>query len=649
MSPPSRRMGTAAAATLIALAALAAYRGTWGSPFVFLDIPAICTNPTIRHLWPLGPVLSPPSNGGLTVGGRPLVNLSLALNYAAGGLDPRGYHAVNLLIHLLAGLALFGIVRRTLERIPPAGSPYGPLLVAAAAALLWTLHPLQTESVTYVVQRAESLMGLLYLATVYGFIRGSEASEPAGRAWLGFSVLACLLGMATKEVMVSAPVLVLLYDRTFCGGGWIDALRRRKAYYTALAATWIPLAVLVTSSHGRGGTSGFEMPVSWGQYVLTQFPAAVRYLGLAVWPAHQAFYYPVSWPGLGDVAPQMAAVLLLAAGAAAALWRGSAWGYLGAWFFAILAPTSLIPGISQTVAEHRMYLALAPIAAGAAWGFWALCLRLGTRQVWGFSAAAALLCACLAEATVRRNAVYASEVSLWTDTVARSPESPYVQVNAGVALASAGRREEAISCFRNALKLEPRYAEAHNNLGLALAQTGRLQEALAEFRGAIQCRPAYPEAEANLGATLAQAGRPDEAIPHLRRALELDPGYLDARNNLAAALSQTGRTEESVREYGAVVKAQPERAESQFNLGNALASLGRWAEAEAHYRMALHSLDGDGDLHANLGAALANLGRMEEAVAEYRRALALNPSDRDVAYNLDLALRELARRKGRTP
>jgi len=184
-SPPTepRLWPVRAAEAGIVGAAVAAYSNTFSNRFVFLDVADIVNNPTIRHLGSLARVLSPPAAGGLTVGGRPVVNLTLAINYALGGTGVWGYHAVNLLIHVLAGLTLFGIVRRTLIRTFKAGAGSGwkdPVVFAFGVALLWTLHPLQTESVSYVVQRAEALMGLFYLLTLYCFIRYVEGD--GGRA-----------------------------------------------------------------------------------------------------------------------------------------------------------------------------------------------------------------------------------------------------------------------------------------------------------------------------------------------------------------------------------------------------------------------------------------------------------------------------------
>ena len=298
---PASRRAVALACGVLVLAVFAAYANSLTGPFVYDDKDSIVENLTLRHLWPLSDLLAPLS-GGLTVSGRPVLNLSLALNFAAGGLDVRGYHVTNVLIHALTCLTLFGLVRRTLVQ-PSLRARFGEAAVPLAftAAALWALHPLQTEGVTYIVQRAESLMGLFYLLTLYGFVRSVDA--PAPRRWQALSVAACLLGMATKENMVSAPVLALLLDRAFVAGSFAEAWRRRRGFYAGLAATWILLIALLASTGGnRGGSVGIGVDISWGDYVLTQFPALLHYVRLAFWPVPLVFEYGTFWIGrLADV------------------------------------------------------------------------------------------------------------------------------------------------------------------------------------------------------------------------------------------------------------------------------------------------------------------------------------------------------------
>jgi hypothetical protein len=258
-NPVSRR-ALALCGAVIAAAALAAYWGSFSGPFLYDDVDSVLRNVSIRSF---AAAFRPP--GGLTVSGRPVLNLSFALSYAISGSAPWSYHALNLAIHVGAALLLFGIVRRTIALARPQVTSEGSLWLAFGAALLWALHPLQTESVAYVVQRAESLMGFFYLATLYGFIR--FAAGDGSSRWASVSVAACLLGMGTKEVMATAPLIVLLYDRTFLAKSFAEAWRRRRTLYLAYAACWIPLAFLVAGTSGRGGSAGFGSGVPWWAYL----------------------------------------------------------------------------------------------------------------------------------------------------------------------------------------------------------------------------------------------------------------------------------------------------------------------------------------------------------------------------------------------
>jgi hypothetical protein len=365
-----RAIGLGAAVIVFVTAGV--YANSWAVPFVFDDHAAISSNASIRHLADLAAVLSPPGEG-LTVDGRPILNLSLAVNYAISGTDPWSYHALNITLHTLAALVLFGIVRRSLVRTAATAAGGGmaeghsasraATALGFAVALLWSIHPLQTESVTYVIQRAESLMGLFYFLTLYGFIRATEPTEPRPSAgWYGLSWLACLAGMGTKEVMVSAPLIVWAYDALIVSGGWRSALARRRRYYLALLLTTGSLLGLALRTGSRGGTSGFGLDVTPWMYWPTQFQAVVHYLRLAAWPSPLVFDYGVQWTtGAAEVLPYAVPVAALVGFTGVAVWRQRAVGFLGLFFFAILAPTSIVPGNRQTISEHRMYLPLAAV------------------------------------------------------------------------------------------------------------------------------------------------------------------------------------------------------------------------------------------------------------------------------------------------
>ena len=644
----------ALAGVLLVMAVILVYLGSIDGAFVFDDVPAILENPTLRHPGAVAEVLAPPGDQAGTVGGRPVLNLSLAFNYAFGGTRPRGYHVLNLAFHVAATLLLFGFIRRTLDRngdrpggialssrphsirglFPPGAEPdsrmalpwVSPwsrsdgLLIAFFASLLWAVHPLQTEAVTYVVQRAESLMGLFYLLTLYCFVRfaGREtAADPpraasvrqgAGRGiWAVLAVLACLLGMATKEVMVSAPLVVLLYDRTFVAGSMRDAWRRRRGLYLGLAATWFVLAALVASTHGRGGSAGFAAPAEVLPYVLTQCKAIVHYLRLAFWPDRLVFDYGtalVRHPG--DVLPQFLFIVLLLTGAAVALRRRHGVGFLAFCFFAVLAPSSsFLPIATEPMAEHRMYLPLAAVSILVVTAIFAAMTRLTPRFARvGFCALGVAAALCLGAATVRRNRDYRSEIALWTDTVRKAPGNP----------------------------------RAHNDLAEAFLAGGEPAKAAAEFVAAVQVDPDYAPAQYNLGVTLLDSGRPMEAIPHLEKALPAPRHQAELHLYLGEAFERTGQCAGAVDHYREALRLAPGNADAAFGLGNNLAAQGRYAGAVKAFRVAVAWDPNRIGIRNNLANALVFSGRVEEAIAEYREALKRDPGNVTVRENLARAL-----------
>jgi len=652
---------------LIALGALAAYANSFTGAFVFDDPTSIADNPSIRHLWALGKVLHPPVDAGRTVGGRPILNLSLAINYALGGTGIVGYHAFNLLIHTLAALILYGIVRRTLARLGVEKAEP----IAFGTALLWAVHPLQTEAVTYVVQRAESLMGLFYLLTLYFFIRATnptgsmdrvaEASEAfvarprTGPETLGafrytrqsvrwdwLSVAACFLGMGTKEVMVSAPVMVFLYDCFWVSGSWRHALRQRPFYYAALAASWILLAALVAGAHGRGGSSGFGLGVSWPAYLLAQFPATAHYLLLSFWPHPLVFDYGLVWAT--SLASTLPAIVLVAALIGGTIWslvqpsaRLRALGFAGLWFFAILAPSGLIPGGRMTMAEHRMYLALAPVLAVAVF---ALC---GWLPRPAFLAALGVLALAAASLTARRNRDYRSDVILWRETVKDRPENYFALNDYGGILFREGHPDAAIAEYTEASRLAPGYAEVQNNWGMVLAAGGQFSAAVTRYQNALRLKPDYPEAELNLGVALVNSGRPTEALAALGDALRHRPDYAEAYSDLGLALAALDRWPEAVAAYLEAIRLGPTLAEPHNNLGVAFVHLGRAAEAKGEYATAVALKPEYPEALRNLGLAFVRLRDWPEAQNQFERALKISPLDFDAREDLGNVLRAQGR------
>jgi tetratricopeptide (TPR) repeat protein len=625
----SPRRLTAALAGL-GLAALLAYANTFTVPFCFDDLRSIVDNPALRDLRDWRALLVPPSADGATVGGRPLLHLSLALNHALSGQAVWSYHAANLAIHVLAAFALFGVARRTLGRTPFARHAFP---AAWFTALLWALHPLQTESVTYIVQRAESLCGLLYLCALYAFIRGTAPGlGPRGGPWLVASVAAAWLGAATKEVMATAPLVILLYDRAFVAGTFRAAWQARRGYYLALAATWLLLAALVLSTSGRGGTAGTVTGLSPWAYLASQPLALAHYLRLIVWPFPLLLDHggSLTYAGPGQALACAALAAALLAGTVAALARSPRLGWVAAWFVVILAPSSSIVPLLDTLFEHRLYLALAAPVAGLVL---LLLTRLGPvgRTILILTAVAA------GSLTFARNATYRDAAGLWRDNARHQPGNARVRFELGNVLLRQGQAAEAAAEFRRAITLRPEYLEVRHNLGAALLRTGALMDAVVAFEATLRLRP-LARTHFALATTYAALGRIDDALGQYEATLRLDQADADARNNRANILLQKGDAPQALAEYQEVLRRQPGHLDARLNAASALITLLRPGQAADLAREAVRLRPDYAAAHWKLGDALLESSRPAEAVAPYETALRLDPSLVPARHNLARSL-----------
>jgi len=669
---------------LAALAAAGAlcYANSLTGAFVLDDQSTIVDNPQIRS-W--STALLPERNTAMA--GRPLVNASFALNYAIGGLDGRGYHLVNILLHVACALLAFGVIRRTLDRLgeerlcSAAGAAF-------AAALLWEVHPLNTEVVDYLTERTESMMALFYLLAVYASVRAlppelawdghraagaregmgagrrrergrrrAAAPPPAGGAsrwWRTAAVAACAAGMACKESMATAPVMLALYDRVFAFRSFGEAFRRRGRFYAALAATWIVLIALNWSGP-RAGVGGFGAGISVWTWALNQTRIIAHYLRLAVWPRGLVVFY--GWPEpltIRSVWPYAALVAALLSATVVALRRRPALGFLGAWFFITLAPTSsVVPIATEVGAERRMYLPLLACAVAAVVAAAAIrraCERRARAAAIGAllgspllpASALAAAAGVLAVGTMQRNREYASALTLARTVVERRP-TPVAHHILAEQLSQVGRHEEAISELQQAVAGGD--SRAGYLLGIELLRAGRLDlaaRALEAFVGTASLPyrlvprwlepPIADVASARLA--LAQIAalqhRWPDALDQARRALALAPGEAQARLLAADALFGQARYAEAAAAYQDYLRAAPDDVHALANLGVAWIGEGALDPAIEVFRRATALEPGNASLHRLLAMALADRGDVNGAMAEAREAARLNPTDDEV-------------------
>lgn len=616
---PAAGRGLTLAASLGLVAVCAAiYTNSLHGPFVFDDLPSIRESPNVRGLTPLSESLTAPAGTGAS--GRPLVALSLALNYAIGQLEVFGYHLFNVAVHALAALALFGVVRRTLEATKLAARAF-PL--ALATALLWVVHPLHTDALNHVVYRNEAMGALFYVLTLYGAVRGFRAEKAA--PWYALSVLACALAMASKEAAVSAPLAVLALDRTLFSGGFLDSLKRRQGLYAGLATTWVVLALSILSGD-RGTSAGFEQEVvSSAEYLRTQAVAIVQYLRLSLWPDQLLFDY-YNWPTITSWGEVWLRTLALIALLAVSLWafiRRRAVGFLGLFCFAVLAPSSsFIPLTGEMIAEHRIYLPLAALVLLLVLGVDALLRRTGGgRQALASGGALVLLAGgALAWRTVTRNEDYRSTEALWGTVLERYPDHARAHQMLSQYYVYEQDWEAALPHCEAAMEFDSRLSSVEFNLGTTLMNLGRYQEALPYLQHAVKEEPGKAITYAQLGLCLKYLERPEQALQALRRAAGLDPDDAVIWHNLANFLIDRGAYGEAAKAAKKAIEADPNYVAGHHDLGAALLNAGRAEESIPHFVKAVELDPGVARRHRNLALALQHAGRKQEAARELQEA-----------------------------
>lgn len=698
--PLSGPAAFALAATILGIVVLLTYGWTLRAPFIFDDVACIVNNASIMHVFPLwdegpgsGP-LWPPQD--FTTAGRPLVNLSLAINVAFDGLNPLGFHIFNLVTHWLAAMLLWAIGRRTLL-LPYYEGRFtrSADLLALCVALLWAVHPLQTEAVQYVSQRTELMMAVFYLSTLYCAIRYWTTATEGGRVgWPLLAAISCLAGMACKEVMVTAPVVVLLYERTFVTGSLLTSLRRSWPLHAGLSLGWILLIAL--NIHGpRSASAGFHLGVSPIAYWCTQCEVLLLYLKLAVWPWPLVIHYGIPFYDSFSAAwPRVLTVGLLAAGTLWLLWRNSPAGFLFAVVWLVLSPTLVVPVVSEVAAERRMYIPLAALCAFVVVEVYDALVKLfssrperQSRRLSVGRAAVVLSLLTLAATltlslvSVRRLSAYREALTLWHDAQRHQPDNYVVHTNLGVeyinagryaeaidelrkadqlatdnrpkihtelatALAREGRFEEAVKEFRALLTLDPtsyEYDRVRDSLAVSLVHAGQVEEGVAEFEKIVRDHPDSAEAHNNYGLALLKLDRTKDAIAQFQHAARLRPGSPQAYANLGSALLEDGQTRAAIKQFESALRLQPIYPLVHKSLGRAFVESEQPSAAIPQLEKARASEPESSQIEFDLGRALAGVGRWRDAVAHYKRAQELGEASSTMQREYGIALAQIAR------
>ncbi|MBN1674057.1 MAG: tetratricopeptide repeat protein [Kiritimatiellae bacterium] len=643
----------ASAAAIVVLGVLG-YSNTLRAEFHFDDRPSIVENPGIRSLRNV-------TRLSKAYPSRFIGYLTFALNYRYGGLDVRGYHAVNLLIHIVNGLLVWRLVRQFLRVTgpPPAGDSNGTVAsagdprlqagLALFAGLLFVAHPVQTQAVTYVIQRVTSLAALFYLLAMTLYMDAAAARARLNArffACTALALLATLLAMFTKEAAFTLPIALVLLELCFLRSS--AAARRKRIFFLLpflLTLLVIPLTGLISARMPIGLAAEHRFISPW-QYLFTQFNVVRTYLRLLFVPIGQNldYDYPTaeSLLELPTVLSMLLVLALLAFGLAAVK-RNALVGFGILFFFLALAVESTVIPLRDVIFEHRLYLplfgAVTAFAGGAApWLARPAGGRLPTRRRACAAALGLLLVVAAGAGAYLRNRVWKDEVSLWTDAVTKSPAKPRPHYNLGVALMKAGETEQARYQYSKALALRPDYAEAHVNLGSSFALEQKYDRAMYHYSRALRVDPYYPDGHNSLGAILYQRGQTERAIQHFSKAIRANFYFPDAHYNLGVALAAAGRAEQALSHYYAVLRLDPTNVHAHSGAGQCLTQLGKLDGAMWHYSEALRIKPDFANARNNLGAAFAQQGKTAEAKREYSEALRVDPNFADAHNNLAIVL-----------
>jgi tetratricopeptide (TPR) repeat protein len=587
LSPPVRRclLGLS-----LALLVIAAYQGAWHSGFIWDDDAYVTRNPLLtapdglRRIWLS---LDVPSQY------FPLTYTVLRWERGLWGLDPTRYHAVSLALHIANGLLLWWLLARL--KIPG----------AFLAALVFALHPVQVESVAWITELKNLLMGFFFLLTLVSWT--FFVNEPSSRRWRFYvaAIVLYVLALSAKSTACTLPaalVLILwLEKKPITKGRWGQVVP-----FVILGLAMGLVAIWWERFHQ--GTRGVLFALSPLERLLVASRAIWFYLGKLFWPADLAFIYP-RW-SISTSDPRQYAWLAACLAAIPVVlflrkWTGRSLEVAALFFAATLAPVlgfiMLYTFRYTYVADHYQYLAcIGPIALVAA----ALAQLTKRRRFLGAGLALGVVTA-LALLTQRQSVTYRDVETLWRTTIARSPDCWMAYNNLGIELASRGAFDEAVQQYNKSIALESDYAQAHYNLGTVLLQKGEVDRALAECRISLNLQPNDPDAHVALGNALLAAGRRDESIAEYERALALEAGSADAHYNLGRALQEKGETSSAADHYRTALQIAPETMEAHLNLGNILLQEGDEEAAVRHYRSALAVSPHSGRALNNLAWVLA--------------------------------------------
>ncbi len=561
----------------IFLLGIVVYSQTFQHSFHFDDYAFIVNNPAIKDVSRVGlmwDMLSQPS--------RFVGFLSFAVNYHFHQLDVLGYHVTNLVIHLMNALLvwwLVGMIVRSLNRVQtpevcmryktaykPRGFVHGST-VALCAALIFVCHPVQTQAVTYIAQRMASLATLFYLLSVCLYIkgRGVETRLIASVHFFG-AALAAVLGMFTKEIVITLPLAIILVELTVNEPRRFGNPNLRGSFTVLLLFCLIIPALFSFNFSGllfapKISASHEGEVITFGKYFFTQARVFVTFLKLAVFPIGQNFDYDFALSqSLFERATLLSfALLAVLLGVAVKIRRRYSLVAFGLfWFFLTLAP-NLIPR-RHIIYEHKLYLAMVGFAIVVSVGLHHL---IKNRKQ--FIVTMLIILGLFSYLTIQRNKVWKDDITLWTDVIQKSPHKSRAHHNLGYAYMLKGEDDVAIEYFTQSLKLNPKYFKAHTSLGQVYARKKDYDKALMYYSNGLKLNPSYAQGYANRGIVYKDQGQLGKALFDLNKALELDVYLTEAYVSRGVVFFMQNQAEKALQDFDKAIQIDPQFSAAHYN------------------------------------------------------------------------------------
>src|ERR1017187_6209024 len=560
----------------------------------------------------------------------PLVFTTLRVEHMLWGLNPLGYHLVNVLLHAVNALLIWAVLRRL------------ALPGAWLAAAIWALHPVNVESVAWITELKNTESTLFYLLALLAWMKFTAGETVHSWRFYVLSLLLYVLALCAKTTACTLPAAMLLVL-------WLgkEPIRTRRwiqvAPFFILGFGMGLLSVWWEGHLGNYSRGGVLLPAGVLGRVLIATRALWFYAAKLVWPTRLAFSY-ARWEINPSDPRQYVWVVGCVTVALLLCWKRNIWGrspFAAVVFFvAALSPMlGFVPLYTfrySFVADHYQYLASIGIIALAV----ATMARVQWQRRTRVAVGGAILTV-LGVLSWQRCCAYRDEETLWRDTIAKNPGSWMAHENLGVLLQEAGKVTEAINHYQEALRVKPDDATAHNDWGNALVLVGSNPEATQHYEQALRFEPDWGDVQNNWGNALLLAGDVRGAMEHYQLALRLNPGSAESHYNLGRAFQQMGKLDDASKQYEQALLSRIDFAEAHNNLGDVLRQTGKIQEAIVQYEQALQSQPVYAEAHYNLGIALTQVGKLPEATAQYEEALKINPAYAAAHNNLgNLLLQE---------